>query len=119
MEKPLSIKNIDKIPISFSISNKFLKICLFFLISIYNLFKSNFYTIPKISIFMPIYNKGSFLHKSIKSIQRQSLKEIEIICINDYSIDNSLNILKKIIKNELRLKIINNDKNYGLLPYLI
>ena len=45
----------------------------------------------------------------------QSLKEIEIIAINDYSTDNSLNILKQIIKKDSRLKIINNDKNYGLL----
>ena len=70
---------------------------------------------PKISIFIPIYNKEIYLKKSIKSIQRQSLKEIEIIAINDYSTDNSLNILKKIIKKDSRLKIINNDKNYGLL----
>ena len=64
---------------------------------------------------MPIYNKNTFLMKSIGSLQRQSLKNIEIIAINDFSIDNSLNILKKITKKDSRLKIINNDKNYGLL----
>ena len=64
---------------------------------------------------MPIYNKEIYLGKAIKSIQRQSLKDIEIIAINDYSIDNSLNILKKIVTIDSRLKIINNDKNYGLL----
>ena len=53
--------------------------------------------------------------KSIRSIQCQTLKEIEIIAINDCSTDNSIDILKEIAKNDSRIKIVNNDKNYGLL----
>ena len=70
---------------------------------------------PKISIFLPIYNKESFLKRSINSIQRQTLKELEIIAVNDFSTDNSLKILKKISKKDNRIKIINNDRNHGLL----
>lgn len=95
--------------------NKFFKIFIFILLIIYISYKLNVYNSPKISIFMPIYNKGAFLMKSIGSLQRQSLKNIEIIAINDFSTDNSLNILKKITKKDSRMKIINNDKNYGLL----
>jgi glycosyltransferase involved in cell wall biosynthesis len=71
--------------------------------------------IPKISIYLPIYNKSKYLMKSIKSIQNQTLKDIEIIAVNDCSTDDSLVILKKIAKNDPRIKIVNNDKNYGLL----
>ena len=71
--------------------------------------------IPKISIFLPIYNKGKYLKRSIGSIQIQTLNDIEIISVNDCSTDNSLKILKEIAKNDLRVKIVNNKRNYGLL----
>lgn len=70
---------------------------------------------PKISIYMPIYNKSKYLIKSIKSIQNQTLRNIEIIAVNDCSTDDSLIILKKMIKKDSRIKIVNNNKNYGLL----
>ena len=70
---------------------------------------------PKISIYLPIYNKEILLLNSIKSIQKQSLKDIEIIAVNDYSTDNSYKIIYNLSKNDSRIKIINNTKNYGLL----
>lgn len=70
---------------------------------------------PIISIFLPIYNKGRYLFQSIKSIQRQTLKNIEIIAVNDYSNDKSLKILERLAKEDSRIKIINNNKNRGLL----
>ena len=45
----------------------------------------------------------------------QSLKNIEIIAVNDYSNDYSLKIIKELAKNDSRIKIINNNKNRGLL----
>ena len=48
---------------------------------------------PKITIFLPIYNKEQFLIRSIKSIQIQTLKDLEIIAINDGSTDESLKVL--------------------------
>lgn len=71
--------------------------------------------IPKVSVFLPIYNKERFLKRSISSIQKQTLKEIEIIAVNDFSLDNSLKILKQLSKKDQRIKIINNDRNHGLL----
>ena len=70
---------------------------------------------PKISLFLPIYNQEKYLTKCIQSIQNQTLKDIEIIAVNDHSTDNSLNILKKLSKYDERIKIVNNDKNHGLL----
>ena len=71
--------------------------------------------IPKITIYLPIYNKQKYIIKSIRSIQNQTLKDIEIIAVNDYSTDNSLKILKKLLKKDSRIKIINNDNNHGAL----
>ena len=70
---------------------------------------------PKISIFLPIYNKEQYLIRSIKSIQIQTLKNLEIIAINDASTDKSLKVLRKLSKKDIRIKIINNDRNHGLL----
>ena len=71
--------------------------------------------IPKISIFLPIYNRGPYLKRSIGSILNQTLKDIEIISINDCSTDNSLEILKEMAKNDSRIKIVNNKRNHGSL----
>ena len=102
--------------------HKSIKITFIFLFLLYlKIIKNNFnesknidYT-PKISVFLPIYNKEKFLKRSIGSIQKQSLNDIEIISVNDGSTDNSLEILKEFAKKDKRMKIINNDKNHGLL----
>ena len=70
---------------------------------------------PKISIFIPIYNKENYIKKCIQSLQNQTLKDIEIIAVNDYSNDSSLNILTGLAKKDNRIKIKNNDKKHGLL----
>ena len=70
---------------------------------------------PKISVFLPTYNKENYIDKCVKSIQNQTLKDIEIIAINDNSNDNTLKILINLANNDNRIKIFNNDKNHGLL----
>ena len=52
---------------------------------------------------------------AISSIQNQNVTNIEIILINDYSTDESLNIIQEIQKNDKRIIIINNEKNMGSL----
>ncbi len=68
---------------------------------------------PKISIIMPVYNSEAYMEKSINSILNQTLKELELICINDTSKDNSLKVLQKISKKDKRLIILDNQKNLG------
>ena len=70
---------------------------------------------PKISIIMPIYNGGKYLYYSLKSIQNQKLKEIEIIMVDDYSTDNTLNIIEKYMEEDPRIKLIKNNKNRKIL----
>ena len=49
--------------------------------------------IPEISVIIPIYNTEQYLKQCLNSIVNQTFKDIEIICINDCSTDNSLQIL--------------------------
>lgn len=70
---------------------------------------------PKISTVIPLYNCSKFIGKTVKSIQNQNIKDIEIILVNDYSTDNTLSIVKKLEEQDHRIKIINNKKNMGIL----
>ena len=70
---------------------------------------------PKISVIVPIYNSQKTIKKAISSIQNQNMIDIEIILINDFSTDNSSQIIKEIHKIDPRLLIINNHKNMGIL----
>ena len=70
---------------------------------------------PRISIFLAIYNKEKYLKRSIGSIQKQTLKDLEIIAVNDGSTDNSLNILKEMRIKDPRIIIVNNKRNKGSL----
>ena len=47
----------------------------------------------KVSVILPIYNQEKYLAKALTSLQNQTLKEAEFICVNDGSKDNSLTIL--------------------------
>lgn len=66
---------------------------------------------PKISVVMPLYNVENFLRQSLNSVINQTLKDIEIICVNDASTDNTLSILEEYARNDKRIKIITNEKN--------
>ncbi|MBR2179778.1 MAG: glycosyltransferase [Selenomonadaceae bacterium] len=67
---------------------------------------------PKVSILIPIYNVEKYLRQCLDSVVNQTLKDIEIICINDGSTDNSLEIIKEFATKDSRIKIIN-KKNTG------
>lgn len=69
---------------------------------------------PKVSVIVPIYNVEPYLKECLDSIVNQSLKEIEIICVNDGSKDNSLAIMQEYANNDSRVKIISKDNSgYG------
>lgn len=60
----------------------------------------------KVSVIMPIYNAYEFLRPAIDSVVSQTLKEIEIICIDDGSTDHSVEIVKEYQKTDERIRII-------------
>ena len=70
---------------------------------------------PKISVIIPIYNGGKYLNYSLKSVQNQNMKDIEIIIIDDNSNDNSLEIIKNYMKTDKRIRLIENRENRKIL----
>ena len=73
----------------------------------------NFQDKPKVSVIVPIYNKASFLQKSINSILEQTEKNIEIILIDDGSTDSSPEICGEFAKKDSRI-IFKRKENQGL-----
>lgn len=63
----------------------------------------------KLSIIVPVYNVEKYLPKCLESLIKQTLKDIEIICVNDGSMDNSLAILKEFASRDSRIRIIDNQ----------
>lgn len=61
---------------------------------------------PLVSIIMPVYNTEKYLDECIASVVKQTFKDLEIICVDDGSTDNSLEILKKYAIADKRIKII-------------
>lgn len=60
----------------------------------------------KVSIIIPVYNPGELLNKCLDSASNQTLRDIEIICIDDESSDGSLDILNKYAENDYRFKVL-------------
>ena len=68
----------------------------------------------KVSVVIPIYNVENYLRKCLDSVCNQTYENLEIICVNDCSPDNSSEILKEYAAKDNRIKIINHKKNGGL-----
>lgn len=68
----------------------------------------------KISVIMPVYNAEKYLSEAMDSVINQTLGDIEIICVNDGSKDNSLSILQEYAQKDNRIKIIDKEnQGYG------
>lgn len=70
--------------------------------------------LPKVSVVIPVYNVEKYLRQCLDSIIHQTLENIEIICVNDGSTDNSYAILKEYANKDSRIQIIDKDNSgYG------
>jgi len=63
-------------------------------------------TMLKVSIVMPVYNSERYLRECLDSVLEQTLKEIEVICIDDASEDSSLGILEEYKKRDSRVRVL-------------
>ena len=70
---------------------------------------------PKISVIIPLYNGGKYLNYSLCSVLNQTLKDIEIIIIDDNSNDDSLKIIKTYMEKDERIILIKNKENKKIL----
>lgn len=67
----------------------------------------------KVSVILPVYNEEKYLEQCLDSICSQTLREIEIICIDDGSVDRSLQILQSYEKQDKRIKVITQQNRYA------
>ena len=65
-----------------------------------------------VSIIVPVFNAEKFIIDTINTVKNQTYKNWELIFIDDCSIDNSVNIIKK-YKRDKRIKLVLNKKNSG------
>ena len=68
---------------------------------------------PKISVIIPVYNAEKYLNKTLESILKQSLKDIEVICVDDGSTDGSVEIIQSFIKKDDRVKLIRQNNQHA------
>ena len=66
--------------------------------------------IPKVSVVLPIFNVASYLPNALESLKQQSLENIEIICVNNGSTDNSKEIIENYQKDDDRFVLIDHGK---------
>lgn len=66
---------------------------------------------PKVSVIIPVYNVEEYLRQCLDSVINQTLKEIEIICVDDGSTDSSLEILKEYAAKDHRITVITQQNN--------
>ena len=69
---------------------------------------------PAVSVLIPVYNVEEYLGRCLESVMNQTLREIEIICVNDGSEDGSVAVLEKYAAKDSRLQIV--TKENGGLP---
>ena len=69
---------------------------------------------PKISILVAVYNTAAYLPQCLDSLLSQSLKDIEILCVDNASTDNSLTILHQYAEQDKRVKVFALEENRGI-----
>lgn len=68
----------------------------------------------KISVLIPMFNREKYITEAIKSIQNQTYKNLEIICYDDGSTDDTVRIVDKLAKDDNRIKLIIGKENHGV-----
>lgn len=69
---------------------------------------------PKISVIMPSFNEADYIEECIESVIKQTLEDIEIICVDGESDDGTLDILNKYAQKDSRIQVFTSDKkSYG------
>lgn len=64
----------------------------------------------KVSVIVPVYNAGRYLKRCLDSLLAQSLADMEIVCVNDGSDDNSSEILNNYAATDARVKVLSFEK---------
>ena len=72
-------------------------------------------TAPAVSIIVPVYNVEQYIGRCLNSLVNQTCScSYEIVVVNDGTRDNSMDIVKTLVKEDSRIKIVRHKKNKGL-----
>jgi len=71
---------------------------------------------PKVSVFIPVYNTEKYVGQAIESILNQTYKDFELIILDDCSTDKTYEIAQSYSKKDTRIKLYRNDNNLGMMP---
>ena len=69
----------------------------------------------KVSIIVPMYNAEKFIGKAIETVLSQTYENWEMLIMNDVSTDNSLAVVNEFAKKDDRIKVVNTEKNMGVV----
>ena len=72
---------------------------------------------PKISIIIPAYNVGKYIEECLESARNQTLKDIEIVVVNDGSTDNTGDVIAQEASKDSRIQVVTNHPQYGHTPH--
>lgn len=75
----------------------------------------------KVSVIIPVYNSGQYLQTCLESVISQTLRDIQIICVDDGSVDSSSQILERFAAVDPRITVLHQTnsgagaaRNFGL-----
>lgn len=70
---------------------------------------------PRVSVFIPLFNYGHFLHECVESVLTQDGVEVDVLIIDDASTDDSLSVARAIAARDSRVRVIANERNLGMV----
>jgi glycosyltransferase involved in cell wall biosynthesis len=68
---------------------------------------------PKVTIIIPVFNKQRYLSTCLASVTAQTMRDIEVICIDDKSTDESLILMRDAARHDRRIQVLANEVNMG------
>ena len=68
----------------------------------------------KFTVIIPIFNRAQYIPETLESVTKQTYADLEIICVDDCSTDNSAGLLQKYAQKDSRIKILTHKENSGL-----
>ncbi|WP_211828574.1 glycosyltransferase family 2 protein [Kistimonas asteriae] len=66
-------------------------------------------TVPKVSVLITVYNSGKFIGNTLEKLSKQTMKDFEVVCVDDGSTDNSVNIIEQRRAVDKRIKLVRQE----------
>jgi glycosyltransferase involved in cell wall biosynthesis len=71
---------------------------------------------PRVSVLIPVYNRETYIETCVRSAMRQTVRDIEIVIVDNASTDGTWPILERLAAEDRRIRIFRNERNLGAVP---